>query len=155
MDSVERLNKIFYTDTGEPELPFLKSRKFKDIIECLEQSYVEVQYRRKTDDPDFFLEIDQEAWLSDVANYSDPSIYEERGIPEPINWSDNRDIAFAILNLAKAGQQLNVKKCFNTNGQPPWDFMGDKVKPYVVDYSLDVHYEEDIYLTEKWIEKVI
>ncbi len=50
---------------------------------------------------------------------------------------------------------LNVKKCFNTNGQPPWDFMGDKVKPYVVDYSLDVHYEEDIYLTEKWIEKVI
>ena len=111
MDSVERLNKIFNTDTGEPELPFLKSRKFKDIIECLEQSYVEVQYRRKTEgDTDFFMEIDQEAWLRDVTSYSDPSIYEERGIPEPINWSDNRDIAFAILNLAKAGQQLNVKK---------------------------------------------
>ena len=85
MDSVERLNKIFNTDTGEPELPFLKSRKFKDIIECLEQSYVEVQYRRKTDgDTDFFMEIDQEAWLRDVTSYSDPSIYEERGIPEPI-----------------------------------------------------------------------
>jgi len=111
MDSVERLNKIFNTDTGEPELPFLKSRKFKDIIECLEQSYAEVQYRRKTEgDTDFFMEIDQEAWLRDVTSYSDPWIYEERGIPEPINWSDNRDIAFAILNLAKAGQQLNVKK---------------------------------------------
>tara|TARA_B100001093_G_scaffold517341_1_gene598609 strand:- start:1132 stop:2487 length:1356 start_codon:yes stop_codon:yes gene_type:complete len=110
MDSVDRLNKIFNIDTGEPKLPFLKSRKFKDIIECLKQSGLEVQYRRKTDDPDFFMDIDQEAWLRDVTEVDVPGQYEELGIPEPINWSDNRDIAFAKLNLAAAGQQLNVRK---------------------------------------------
>ena len=31
--------------------------------------------------------------------------------------------------------------------------MGNKVKPYIVDYSLDVHSMEDIYLTEVWINK--
>ena len=76
MDPIERLNKLFNIDTGEPKLPFLKSRKFKDIIECLEQSALEVQYRRKNDDPDFFLDIDQETWLRDVTEVSDPSRYE-------------------------------------------------------------------------------
>ncbi len=46
---------------------------------------------------------------------------------------------------------LRVEKCFHKDGQPPWDFMGNMIKPYLVDYSLDVHSEEDVWLTEKWL----
>jgi len=47
---------------------------------------------------------------------------------------------------------LRVKNCFKGNGQPPWNYMGDKVKPYIVNYSLDVHSKDDIILTEKWLK---
>ena len=48
----------------------------------------------------------QEKWLRDVTDCD----YEGEGLPDPIDWSNNRDIAFAKLNLAAAGQQLNVRK---------------------------------------------
>ena len=48
---------------------------------------------------------------------------------------------------------LRVKNCFKKDGQPPWNFMGNRVKPYKVDYSLDVHAEEDIFMTEKWLNR--
>jgi CMP-N-acetylneuraminic acid synthetase len=33
----------------------------------------------------------------------------------------------------------------------PWEFMGDKIKPIIVDYSVDIHDLEDIAITEKWL----
>ena len=33
----------------------------------------------------------------------------------------------------------------------PWEFMGNKIKPIVVDYSVDIHDLEDIAMTEKWL----
>tara|TARA_B100000131_G_C18110279_1_gene609371 strand:+ start:89 stop:814 length:726 start_codon:yes stop_codon:yes gene_type:complete len=48
---------------------------------------------------------------------------------------------------------LRVSNCFKEDGQPPWNFMGNKVKPYIVDYSLDVHSKEDIVLTENWVNE--
>lgn len=36
-------------------------------------------------------------------------------------------------------------------GQQPWTFMGNRIKPIVVDESFDVHDEEDIRRTEKWL----
>ena len=36
-------------------------------------------------------------------------------------------------------------------GQQPWTFMGNNVKPIVVKESFDVHDEEDLKRTEKWI----
>lgn len=53
---------------------------------------------------------------------------------------------FWVLNLANMKEDL-------LDGQPPWPFMGNNVLPYEVDYSLDVHHPEDIYLTEAWIKK--
>ena len=111
MDSVEKLNKLFNIDE-EPSPPMLLSRKYEDIITCLEESALEIDYFKdqklhRTDGSDLDLSMqDQEAWLRDVTNCN----YDDYGIPEPINWSDNRDIAFAKLNLAAAGQQLNVRK---------------------------------------------
>lgn len=48
---------------------------------------------------------------------------------------------------------LNLKNSLysNTPGQQPWTFMGNKVKPVVVEESFDVHDEDDIIRTEKWL----
>ena len=53
---------------------------------------------------------------------------------------------FWVLNLRNMKEDLS-------EGQLPWPFMGNKILPYVVDYSLDVHHEEDLYLTEAWLKK--
>lgn len=37
------------------------------------------------------------------------------------------------------------------NGDPPWRFMGNAVKPYLVDESVDVHDEEDIVRVQRWL----
>ena len=47
---------------------------------------------------------------------------------------------------------LNVKESIlNNDGQPPWKFMGPRVKPYEIDWSIDVHTEEDLVKSEKWV----
>ncbi|MFP5040195.1 cytidylyltransferase domain-containing protein [Parasediminibacterium sp. JCM 36343] len=46
---------------------------------------------------------------------------------------------------------LNVKESLTDEGQAPWTFMGDKIKPLVIEESFDVHTMEDIAKTEKWI----
>lgn len=53
---------------------------------------------------------------------------------------------FWVLNLKNMSRDLS-------DGQPPWPFMGSKIIPYLVDYSIDIHHKEDIYLTEKWLKK--
>lgn len=48
---------------------------------------------------------------------------------------------------------LNLKESIYSTqkGQQPWTFMGNKIRPIVVKESFDVHDEEDIIKTEKWI----
>lgn len=48
---------------------------------------------------------------------------------------------------------LNLKNSLYSNeeGQQPWTFMGNNIKPIVVKESFDVHDEEDLKRTEKWI----
>jgi N-acylneuraminate cytidylyltransferase len=48
---------------------------------------------------------------------------------------------------------LNLKKTIYSDeeGQQPWTFMGNNIKPIVVQESFDVHDEEDIKKTEKWL----
>lgn len=50
---------------------------------------------------------------------------------------------------------LNIKESVEKReeGQQPWQFMGNKIKPIVVEESFDVHTEEDIVKTEKWLLK--
>lgn len=48
---------------------------------------------------------------------------------------------------------LNLKKSIFVNeGAGPWSFMGGKVKAYVVEEAFDVHDEDDIDRSEKWLE---
>ena len=48
---------------------------------------------------------------------------------------------------------LNVKESVyaKTEGQQPWTFMGNKIKPIVVEESFDVHTMEDLKKSEDWI----
>lgn len=48
---------------------------------------------------------------------------------------------------------LNLRESIYSKkeGQPPWKFMGNRIKPIVVKESFDVHDEEDILRTEKWL----
>lgn len=46
---------------------------------------------------------------------------------------------------------LNNSLFSKEDGQQPWTFMGDNIKPIVVDESFDVHDEDDIARTEKWL----
>ena len=48
---------------------------------------------------------------------------------------------------------LNSKNSLysSTEGQQPWTFMGSNIKPIVVEESFDVHDEDDIRRTEKWL----
>ena len=46
---------------------------------------------------------------------------------------------------------LNNSIYSDEEGQQPWTFMGNYIKPIVVQESFDVHDEEDIVRTEKWL----
>lgn len=48
---------------------------------------------------------------------------------------------------------LNLKNSLysSTEGQQLWTFMGSNIKPIVVEESFDVHDEDDIRRTEKWL----
>lgn len=50
---------------------------------------------------------------------------------------------------------LNLKNTIYSKsvGQQPWTFMGNNCKPVIVKESFDVHDEEDIIRTEKWLTK--
>lgn len=48
---------------------------------------------------------------------------------------------------------LNLKESVFSGkpGQPPWGFMGDRIRPIVVEDCFDVHDMDDIVRTEKWL----
>ena len=48
---------------------------------------------------------------------------------------------------------LNLKNTIYSKepGQQPWTFVGNKIKPIIVEESFDVHDLEDIKRTEKWL----
>jgi CMP-N-acetylneuraminic acid synthetase len=49
---------------------------------------------------------------------------------------------------------LNVKHLRSgSSGQPPWEFMGDKILPYCIDESIDIHHERDLLLAREWINQ--
>jgi len=67
--------------------------------------------------------------------------------------SSNREEIGDCLFLCHNFWVLNVKKSVYTDGGlSPWKFMGDKVKPYELDWSIDVHTKEDLIRSENWVK---
>lgn len=49
---------------------------------------------------------------------------------------------------------LNVKTLLSDGtGQPPWSFMGNKILPYEIDESIDIHSRIDLHLAKEWINE--
>lgn len=49
---------------------------------------------------------------------------------------------------------LNVKNLLSgEDGQQPWSFMGNNIKPYVINESIDIHHEIDLYIAKEWIKE--
>lgn len=38
-------------------------------------------------------------------------------------------------------------------GQQPWGFMGDKIMPYKIEESIDIHKEIDLYIAKEWLKE--
>ncbi len=76
---------------------------------------------------------------------------DEKGFLEPFfdfgdrEISSNRQEIGDCFFLCHNFWVLNVKESIHSNeGQPPWKFMGPRVKPYKIPWSIDVHTEEDL-----------
>ena len=49
---------------------------------------------------------------------------------------------------------LNVEQLYKgEEGQQPWSFMGNRILPYEIDESIDIHHEIDLFIAREWIKK--
>jgi hypothetical protein len=48
---------------------------------------------------------------------------------------------------------LGIYFIFSNDGLAPWKFMGRQAKPFEIESSVDIHTEEDLVRSEKWIVK--
>lgn len=76
----------------------------------------------------------------------------EKGVTGKI--STNRQDLPTCYFLAHNFWVLNVKYIESgQEGQQPWGFMGDKILPYVIEKSIDIHEEADLIIAKQWIVK--
>ncbi len=68
--------------------------------------------------------------------------------------SSNRQDLDACYFLDHSIWVLRVTKTLKSSplGEPPWNFLGDRVKPFITEGCFDVHTREDIQLTERWLK---
>ena len=86
----------------------LTSLKHDVIIDCLLE-FIEEKNWHIVNDSDCLLNFDQERWLSDVTDNG----LNEYGDINPnccVDWKNQQQINFALLNLSQAGQKLNAIK---------------------------------------------
>lgn len=80
-------------------------------------------------------------------------IYDSRLIKDDI--STNRQDLEPCFFPAHNFWVLNVQNLYKNrnDGQKPWGFMGNEVKPYLIDESIDIHHEIDLYIASQWIKE--
>lgn len=70
------------------------------------------------------------------------------------NVSTNRQDLPNCFFLSHNFWVLNVKNILGDGvGQPPWSFMGNKIVPYEIHESIDIHNLEDLHHARKWIRE--
>lgn len=76
----------------------------------------------------------------------------EKDVPETI--STNRQDLPRCYFLSHNFWVLDVPYLLSgKHGQQPWYFMGDKIFPYLIDESVDVHQKVDLLVAEEWVRK--
>lgn len=69
------------------------------------------------------------------------------------NISTNRQDLEPCYFLAHNFWTIRTKEILMNRGENPWKFMGPKVKPLIINSSVDVHEERDLYLCETWLRR--
>ena len=67
--------------------------------------------------------------------------------------SSNRQDLPKNFFLAHNFWVIKAKSIYNNDGESPWNFLGKNVLPFYINYSIDIHVKEDIYLTKEWLKK--
>lgn len=68
--------------------------------------------------------------------------------------STNRQDLVPCYFLAHNFWVLDVKTLLAAEGgQQPWSFMGHNIYPYVIDESIDIHDEEDLFIASNWVKE--
>ena len=76
----------------------------------------------------------------------------EKGVTGKI--STNRQDLPECLFLSHNFWVLNTSFLLSgDDGQPPWGFMGNKIVPYRIEDSIDIHSEIDLYIAKEWIRE--
>lgn len=84
--------------------------------------------------------INSAGFLENVVNYQGRIV------------SANRQDLDACVFFDHSFWVLRVKTgVHSVNGQQPWPVMGNNIKPYITEGCFDVHTEDDLLATEKWI----
>ena len=86
----------------------LTSLKHDVIIDCLLE-FIEEKNWHIVNDSGCLLNFDQERWLSDVTN-NGLNEYDDIDPNCCVDWKNQQQINFALLNLSQAGQKLNAIK---------------------------------------------
>ena len=77
------------------------------------------------------------------------SVYEKNVVGKV---STNRQDLPECLFLSHNFWVLNTKSLFSgEEGQQPWGFMGNKIVPYRIEESIDIHKEIDLLIAKEWI----
>lgn len=69
------------------------------------------------------------------------------------NISTNRQDLIPCYFFSHNFWVLRVSEFESGSGQQPWTFMGDRVKPYIIEEAFDVHEMDDIKKSEEWLVK--
>ncbi len=70
------------------------------------------------------------------------------------NVSTNRQDLTPCYFLSHNFWVLDVKNIlYGKEGQQPWNFMGNKILPYIIDSSIDIHQEIDLLVAQNWVMK--
>lgn len=85
--------------------------------------------------------IDKAGFLQTFFDFENQDISTNRQDLEPSYFLCHN---FWVLNIPKS--------IYSKKGQPPWRFMGNKIKPYSVENCFDVHFMKDIEMSEKWVK---
>jgi CMP-N,N'-diacetyllegionaminic acid synthase len=75
----------------------------------------------------------------------------EKGITDCV--STNRQDLPICYFLAHNFWVLNVQKMLANDGkgQPPWNFMGNVIKPFIIEESIDIHDARDLIMAGEWV----
>ncbi len=84
--------------------------------------------------------VSKEGFLEPFFDFRGKKISTNRQDLEPSYFLDH---SIWVLNLAKS--------VYAKDGQPPWTFMGNRIKGLVTEGCFDVHTRDDLTLTEKWL----